>query len=120
MPRRCLALAGLGLALAGLTGCQRQFTKERFDMIRIGVDDREDVRQIIGEPTADLADQWLYDDLDHHQSARIFFDEAGRVRQKEWMDSLTGQWEGHSPNADKPRPGEVRERSRKTRRIDDD
>lgn len=120
MSKHCLALAGLGLALAVLTGCQRQFTKERFDMIRIGVDDREDVRHIIGEPTADLADQWLYDDLDHHQSARLSFDEAGRVCGKEWMDSLTGEWEGHNPDADKPPEGEVRERHRKTRRIDED
>lgn len=112
-------LVGLGV-LTLLGGCHRQFTHERFDMIQIGVDDREDVRYILGRPTSDLDDQWLYDDLKRHYSAVIYFDDNGRVRGKEWMDARTGEWEGRNPEANEPPPGEVREIHKKTRRIDED
>ncbi|MCK4342838.1 MAG: hypothetical protein KAY37_14065 [Phycisphaerae bacterium] len=112
-------LVGLG-ALVVLTGCQNKFTKDRFEMITVGVDAREDVRLMIGEPTSDLHDQWFYDDLDHHYSCLIHFDEADRVCGKEWMDSVTGAWQGRNPNADEPPQGEVRQRHKTTRRIDED
>jgi outer membrane protein assembly factor BamE (lipoprotein component of BamABCDE complex) len=120
MNLRSLCLfAGLG-ALALSTGCHRPFTRDNYDMITVGADDRADVRHILGKPTADLQDQWLYDDLDRHYTAIIHFDDAGKVRAKEWMDSRTGQWEGQNPNANPPPTGEVRERHKETRRIDED
>jgi len=108
------------VGLTVLTGCHRPFTRDRYEMIQIGVDDREDVRHVLGKPTCDLNDQWFYDDLKRHYSAVIFFDADGRVSGKEWMDARTGQWEGQNPNADQPLEGEVRERHRKTTRIDED
>jgi len=116
--RLCPPVATFSLIL--LAGCASKFTRERFEMIQVGVDDREDVRQIIGKPTADLTDQWFYDDLDQHYSAVIYFDESGRVRGKEWMDAATGEWQGRHPDTNEPPRGEVRERHKKTRRIDDD
>lgn len=113
-----LTIGVLGLVL--LTGCARRFTRERFDMIQVGVDDREDVSQILGKPKSDLNDQWLYDDLKRHYSAVIHFNAEGRVAGKEWLDAKKGTWEGRNPNADEPPQGEVRERSTKTRRIDED
>ncbi len=120
MSTRCFLLCAAPLVLLALTGCEHKFTRERFEMIQVDVDDREDVRQILGRPTRELDDEWLYDDLDRHYSAVIYFDDNGRVRGKEWMDARTGEWSGRNPNANPPPQGEVRERRTKTVRIDDD
>ena len=120
MLRRTLGLALLAGVVALGCGCQRQFTRERFEMIGVGSDGREDVRHCLGKPTCDLQDQWLYDDLDRHKSAIIYFGADGRVSGKEWMDARSGQWEGENPHANKPPQGEVRERSKGTTRIDED
>ena len=120
MTRLTLGLL-VGLATLTLfTGCHKHFTRDRFDMIQVGVDDREDVRQMLGKPTSDLNDQWLYDNLKRHYSAVIYFDADGRVRSKEWMNAKTGEWEGRNPNANEPPPGEVRETHKTTTRIDED
>jgi outer membrane protein assembly factor BamE (lipoprotein component of BamABCDE complex) len=109
-----------GLFAVALGGCTRHFTRERFESIKAGADDREDVRQILGKPTAVADDVWYYEDLDRHLHAQIFFDDDGRVLSKEWMNAGTGEWEGQSPEADEPPKGEVRERHTKVRRIDED
>lgn len=112
-----------GMALCGalvlLTGCQNKFTHQRFQMISVGVDTRDDVRQVLGDPTADLHEQWFYDNIDEYYSAVIHFNHDGRVIGKEWMDSATGKWTGTNPNADEPPEGEVRERHQRTRTYDD-
>jgi outer membrane protein assembly factor BamE (lipoprotein component of BamABCDE complex) len=112
----------LGLAaLSLLAGChKRLFTRDHFEMIQVGVDNREDVQHILGKPAADLTDQWQYDDGKRHYSAVIHFDADGRVSAKEWMDAKTGAWEGRNPNTNEPPEGEVRERHKKTTRIDED
>jgi hypothetical protein len=107
-------------SLVGLCGCQRQFTREHFELIRVGSDAREDVRHMLGKPTADLDDQWLYDDLDQHCTAVIYYDDDGRVLGKQWMDSRTGEWEGRNPHANEPPVGTTRERRKTTTRIDED
>ncbi len=118
-PHRYILLAGIaGLAL--LAGCARQFTREHFDLIQQGVDDREDVRHMLGKPASDLGDQWWYDDLDRHYSARIHFGEDGRVSGKEWIDEQARTWEGRDPNAAEPPEGEVSEQHKQTTRIDED
>ena len=119
IPRRVTLLAGLA-ALTLLTGCARQFTREHFDLIRENVDDREDVQHMLGQPTADLGDLWFYDDVHRHYSARIHFGENDCVSGKEWMDEKAGTREGRDPNADEPPQGEVRERTKKTTRVDAD
>lgn len=115
-------LAGCGLYIgAMLAGCAAEkFTHERFSMIQQGVDDRDDVRQILGKPRFDAGDEWYYEADDHGIMARVYFDAQGVVRDKEWIDAGAGTWEGRHPDADKPPEGEVRERRTKTRRIDDD
>jgi hypothetical protein len=119
MNRRCVELLlGCGMLLV-LAGCAQKFTRERFDMIQPGVDEREDVTQILGKPEAVLADIWYYGDLNRHTAAQIFFADDGRVLGKEWMDADTGEWDGNNPHADAPPQGEVRERRTRTRKIDD-
>jgi len=120
MSAQRIHLLSLTLIVALLAGCESKFNRRNFDMIQIGVDDRDAVRQILGKPSADMGDVWLYDDLDHHKSAQIFFADDGRVLNKEWMGATTGRWEGTNPWADQPPQGEVRERSTRTQRIDDD
>ena len=112
-----VVLAALGYVC--LAGCETQFKRSHFDMVRIGMDTREDVRHLLGDPASEMEDVWLYDDLDHHNSAQIFFDDDGRVLSKEWMDAKSGEWTGDNPHTTPPPKGEVRERETRTRRIDD-
>ncbi len=117
---RMTTLAGLLLpTILLLVGCQNKMTRENFQMIRVGVDQKEDVFQILGPPDADFDDQWLYDDVDRFKSAIIYFDEAGQVAGKEWMDAEAGTFEGRNPNTNEPPEGEVRESETNTRRYDD-
>lgn len=119
MSRRILwPLLGLA-ALAALTGCESKFTHQRFEMIQVGVDEHEDVRYILGDPAVDIGDQWVYD-VPGERSAIIYFDDEGHVAGKEWGDPRTGQFDGVNPNADRPPRGEVRERHKRVRTIDDD
>ena len=113
----CLALAA-GALLS--SGCASKFNRQNFDMIRIGVDDREAVYHILGAPKADFGDVWMYDDVEDYKTAQIYFDDDGRVLNKEWMDARTGEWSGKNPYADEPVKGEVRESETRTRRIHDD
>jgi len=114
--RKSLWVAALLLTLAG---CAQKFTYERFSMIREGVDDKTDVQTILGKPLHDLDDTWFYEDIDRHIAAHVFFNEDGRVRAKEWMDTKAGTWEGRNPDAAAPPEGEVRERRTNTRTYDD-
>ena len=118
----CCAVSWAVICVCVLTvvGCARQFTRANFDVIQRGVDDREDVQRILGKPEVTQADVWFYQDMDRSLHAEIWFDDAGRVAGKEWMDANTGEWEGRNPHADEPPPGEVRHRNTKTRTIDDD
>ena len=120
MTRRRVPMFVLVAACVCLAGCESKFNHRNFQMIQPGVDDRTDVRYILGDPSSEMSDVWIYDDLDSHQSAQIFFDDDGRVLNKGWMDAKTGDWEGENPWADEPAEGEVRETSTRTRRIDDD
>lgn len=112
----CVAAFMLLLAPAG---CAKQFTRERFDLIKPGVDTKLDVERMIGRPEFDVEDQWYYEDRDDHYAALIFFDEQGNVTGKQWMDAGTGEWSGENPQANRPPKGEPRERHRKTTIIDD-
>jgi outer membrane protein assembly factor BamE (lipoprotein component of BamABCDE complex) len=107
----------LGLGLVFLAGCAQRFSRERFDMITIGMDSRDDVRELMGEPDTRLDDQWLYDDVDERKSALIYFDRNGRVVSKEWMDTQEGTWEETGDRSGRDR--ELRESETRTRTMDD-
>jgi hypothetical protein len=119
MNRKALGAAALLVVLAGFVGCQKPFTRDNYEMIQVNVDDKYDVEMMIGAPEQDLDDHWIYDDLDEHYSAMIYFDHNGTVIGKEWIDSRTGEWEGTNPHANQPPAGETRDHYTKTRRIDD-
>ncbi|MCG3128466.1 MAG: hypothetical protein CHACPFDD_03355 [Phycisphaerae bacterium] len=77
-------LAAAVLALSA--GCAQKFTQERFGWIRAGVDDREDVRRVLGDPHYRSSEHWYYEDPEDHTSAMIYFDEQGRVSGKQWLN----------------------------------
>ena len=118
---RALLLSLLTVTVLALTtGCEQKFTRQRYDMIQVGVDRMDDVRQMIGEPEFAAGDVWYYEDHEGRYAARVFFDRQDVVRAKNWMDLLKGTWEGQNPDADPPPAGEVRERELRLRQIDKD
>lgn len=110
-------LIGLG-AIGLLAGCAQKFTRNNFDMIHVGADDREDVRKLLGKPRIDATGEWYYVDDEQSQHARIFFDGNGRVRGKEWMNAETGVWEGSNPDAAPASEGRTQESRQSGQRID--
>jgi hypothetical protein len=118
MPRRLLHPILLTVTLAAVAGCESKFNRHNFEMIRVGVDDQFDVRQLLGKPDSDMGDVWMYDDFNHRRSAQILFGDDGRVLNKEWMDADSGEWTGGDPWADQPARGEPRETRTKTRRYE--
>ncbi|QOJ14592.1 MAG: hypothetical protein HRU75_08040 [Planctomycetia bacterium] len=113
--------AGRALLVCGLTallfGCAEKFTRERFDIIAVGVEDREDVIRTLGEPRYEAGDEMYFEDLDRNLHARVFFGPDGRVRGKEWMDARRGEWDGRHPDSDPPPQGEVRESRRRNTTV---
>ncbi|MGE0478850.1 MAG: hypothetical protein AB7Q17_00130 [Phycisphaerae bacterium] len=88
------------LALFAAVGCSPKLTRERFDRIGVETATRADVRDILGEPSFDTGDEWLYRDKDRLVSAHVFFSSAGRVQSKEWIDVRAGTWESGRPGDD--------------------
>lgn len=117
---RLVTIALLSFALVATTGCATKFTRERFDMIHVGADERFDVQKILGDPEFRTDAEWYYEHEGKHYAARVFFDGSGRVTGKEWMDARTGEWEGKHPDAQDAPKGEVRETETRTRTIDKD
>ncbi len=116
--RRSVALLA-PLVLALLVGCQSKITRGNFEVIQIDVDTRADVRTILGEPTGNFGDEWMYDDLDRHVSAIIYFHADGRVAGKEWMDAMSNTFEGENPGTADTPPGEIRRHRGVSRTYDD-
>jgi hypothetical protein len=106
------------LAAAALAGCASKFNHQNFSMIRDGVDRKQDVRELIGDPDQDLGDQWVYKNLDRNCTAIVFFQADGRVVGKEWSDAGGGVWEGFYRDA-APARGESRQRQQPTSPFDD-
>ncbi|MBL8877970.1 MAG: outer membrane protein assembly factor BamE [Phycisphaerales bacterium] len=110
-------LIGMGLLMIG-TGCAQKFTRQHFDMIEVGFDDRESVEKLLGKPRTDATGEWYYVDDEQSQHARVFFDGDGRVRGKEWMNADTGEWQGENPDAAPASRGDSRGSRNSNRRVD--
>lgn len=118
MPRCLSHPILLATAVVVLTACESKFNRHNFEMVRVGVDDQLDVREILGKPDSDMGGVWMYDDFNHRRSAQIVFGDDGRVLNKEWMDADSGEWNGGDPWTDQPARGESRETRTKTRHYD--
>ncbi len=87
--RFCFA-GSLVLGLFLFTGCQNKFTYTRWEMIHVGTDDKTTVEAAIGAPQEKpFKDLWWY--YKGNKTAKIYFDEKGRVKAKKWIDEVTGE-----------------------------
>jgi len=75
------------LLLLETVGCATMFRQATFEMIRVGVDDRDAVEAILGEPLegAESSRMWCYRDLWTRRFAIIEFDDCGLVVRKYWL-----------------------------------
>lgn len=110
---RLAQIALLVVPIGALFGCAPKFTHEHFNLIQVGVDERYDVKHLLGKPTNDLQEEWYYEDDKTYASALILFDNDGKVRGKKWFDTPTGGIPGENPNRGGSSAGAKRsERSR--------
>ncbi len=85
MARKTLLVIVLVVLAAGmLAGCTKQFTRQRYETIRIGLSEF-DVEKTLGEPTAKFSDTWTYINDEPFYKAIIKF-ENGSVIDKAWAD----------------------------------
>lgn len=101
-----------------LAGCAEKFTRQNFDLLQVGIDERYDVDQLLGHPTNDLHDEWYYEHQDKHYSALIHFDPDGKLSGLQWFDSPTAAISGDNPHGSKPPKGAARDEKKKSRIIE--
>ena len=93
---RTHALLLLGVAALFLGACQStpdKFVHRNFSLIRPQHSTQVDVIALIGEPSHQLGDLWMYERPEKHLFAKIEFDENGNVVEKDWIDGVKGEWE---------------------------
>jgi hypothetical protein len=87
----CLG-AFLGTGLAAFTGCQNQFTHERWEMICVGSADKLEVENTLGKPQEKpQKDLWWY--YKGNREATIYFDGKDVVKAKKWFNTESGEKE---------------------------
>ena len=89
-------LLTLGFATLFLGACQSapdKFVHRNFSLIRAQHSTQGDVIALIGEPSHQLGDLWMYERPEKHLFAKIEFDENGNVVEKDWIDGVKGEWE---------------------------
>lgn len=86
--------AALVMALLAV-GCQSKGPTFRsgYDQVRQGSTSEADVVAMLGQPDHKLPGLWIYQRPEEHLYVKIEFDDAGRVKRKEWIDGVTGSWE---------------------------
>ena len=96
------ALLILGFAALFLSACKStpdKFVHRNFSLIRQQHSTQADVIALIGEPSHQLGDLWMYERPEKHLFAKIEFDENGQVVEKEWIDGVQGVWEDSDDTA---------------------
>jgi hypothetical protein len=85
MSRYSLWVLLAAVLLAGFcTGCQKTFTRPRYDTIHVGMSE-VDVERTLGAPNVRFSDGWRYVHDEPYYKAVIQFRE-GRVTDKSWYD----------------------------------
>ena len=89
-------LTGMLLAavLLPLVGCEKKFTRSRFDTLYVGQEAWE-VTETLGTADARFSDEWHYihDEKDGYYKAVITFDPNKRISHKRWIDPEADVWE---------------------------
>jgi hypothetical protein len=76
--------------LVTLIGCQSKVTRNRFEMIHVGSDDKYLVELALGRPVSQSTENfWRY--AKNGMAATICFDDDGMVQTKKWIDDRTGE-----------------------------
>lgn len=101
MNRSWIQNAALSLLAVFAVGCAEKLTFERYQTIHTG-QEKDLVRQTLGDPFADTGTQYVYTDNDRGINAFIYFDDNGRVAGKEWHDTQKGVHDGKDPRVNKP------------------
>lgn len=97
LQRAWMTVFGFAVVLC-LTGCaENKLTRQNFDMVKEGVSTKLEVENTLGKQFADRGDCWQYENEDEHLNAYIYWDKAGKVERKEWIDAKTGEWTGAAP-----------------------
>ena len=85
MIRKGLRLLVSAALAAGLcAGCQKKFTRPRYETIYIGMP-ASSVERTLGEPTLESGETWSYINEEPFYQADISF-AGGRVTRKAWYD----------------------------------
>jgi len=80
----------VGLSLSVLAGCEEKFTRERWDMVKVGQYKKIDVKEVLGKPQhKPFDDLWWYYKGDNE--AKIYYDSKGTVKAKKWTDTKKGK-----------------------------
>jgi len=80
-----LGMTILVVAMLIVGGCAaNKFTRQRYDTIYVG-QDKQSVREKLGEPTIELPEGWLYRNEMPYYEARILFS-GDRVSEKAWIE----------------------------------
>lgn len=79
----CVLISGF------IHGCRKNFTRQRYETIYTGMQDRE-VLDILGEPNGKNAQSWWYEGKQPYYKAIIQF-ENSRVKDKSWSWSRPRQ-----------------------------
>ncbi len=89
-----------------VAGCaQNKMTRQNWEMIKEGTSAKDEVRNTLGAPEIEMANQWEFEDEAKHVHATVHFDERGVVTRKEWMDGKNGEWSGAAPGINEERQG---------------
>jgi hypothetical protein len=94
-----ILLAGVLLAVVGCA--ENKLTRRNYDMIYEGKSTMDEVRLTMGEDhLIDRGDHWEYEDMDRKLSVVFYFDDKGKVSNKQWRDGKTGEWDGADSHID--------------------
>jgi len=102
MNGRIATTAAAFILLAALAGCRAkdQLSYSNYSQLREHSSTEAEVAAALGQPSAKVGDQWMYDRPDQHLMAVIQFDEQGRMIRKQWIDAGGETWED-SKNKDR-------------------
>jgi len=90
MSYRLAPLLVLSVALILIVGCEKKFTRDNWEMIKIGAYEKVDVEDTLGKPqTKPFDDLWWYHE--GSREAKIYFEADGTVKAKKWLNAKTGE-----------------------------
>ncbi len=119
MSRR--SVLGVGCVAAVLlvnAGCKEKLTRQRYDILQVGVDTKLNTEATLGEPDKIMGDTWRYDKHDRYLFVRIDFNDSGKIAGKSWADGKAKIWDGEGTLKDEKPEGMVVHEKKSTTTVD--